>query len=165
MKGWRANDYKKEGGSGTHEWEQKSEQRRQCAVNRRLSRHLRRIKTGITIKVRRRYLPSSLLNLLPVCLYVCAHMLHFCPMFFLHSTTNLCQKVRKNQLWHLHFNKHTNSQKSKNTLSHRIKDTWSELAPAHTHWRRHKTLLAPPVLTCRKNPFTLQAPQIESWTM
>lgn len=112
MKRWRVNEHKKEGGSGTHEWEQKSEQRRQCAVNRRLSRHLRRIKTGITIKVRRRYLPSSLLNLLPVCLYVCAHMLHFCPVFFFFALYNKSlPKGRENQVWHLHFNKHANSQK------------------------------------------------------
>lgn len=33
--------------------ERETEQRRQCVVSRGLSRHLRQIKTGITIKVRR----------------------------------------------------------------------------------------------------------------
>lgn len=39
--------------------ESEGKQWRQCVVNRGLSRHLRGIKTEITIKVRRRYLPSS----------------------------------------------------------------------------------------------------------
>lgn len=41
------------------EWEQEKEQRRQCVANRGLGHHLRWIKTGITMKVRRSYFPSS----------------------------------------------------------------------------------------------------------
>lgn len=68
-------------------------------VNRGLSRHLRRIKTGITIKVRRRYLPSSLHNR-SSCMFVCARARTHCGdhwSFFICSKA-LCDKSQQKSL-------------------------------------------------------------------
>lgn len=102
-KRWKGRERRERARVGRREWEQ----RRQCVVNRGLSRHLRRIKTGITIKVRRRYLPSSLHNR-SSCMFVCAraHMHHHWSFFI--CSKALCDKSQQKSLeinlcWHLHL--------------------------------------------------------------
>lgn len=62
----KGKDGKRKRGEGSESRKGNVKQKRQCVVNRGMIRHLRRIKTGTTIKVRRRYLPSSSSLLIPL---------------------------------------------------------------------------------------------------